>query len=129
MTKVGRYAIGTSTPLESNKSQPDKLSERGEGQAIVVPSIRCERRINRDDVSGQTRFLRLWCWSRLQRPRVDQEGKRRFHHGPQDTNNLLQEAEYMTASVPKRRTCDFSLTSAAGPYMTNSIRGFFETER
>jgi len=28
----------------------------------------------------------------------------------------------MTASVPRRGTSDFSLTSAAGPYMTNSIR-------
>jgi hypothetical protein len=28
----------------------------------------------------------------------------------------------MTASVPRRFTNDFSLTSAAGPYMTNSIR-------
>ena len=28
----------------------------------------------------------------------------------------------MTASEPKRSTGDFSLTSAAGPYMTNSIR-------
>jgi len=28
----------------------------------------------------------------------------------------------MTASVPRCCTNDFSLTSAAGPYMTNSIR-------
>ena len=53
---------------------------------------------------------------------VDQEGKRRFHQGPQDTGNLLPEAGYMTASVPRRCTNDFSLTSAAGPYMANSIR-------
>jgi hypothetical protein len=31
----------------------------------------------------------------------------------------------MTASEPKRSTGDFSLTSAAGPYMTNSIRPLF----
>jgi len=30
----------------------------------------------------------------------------------------------MTASEPKRSTGDFSLTSAAGPYMTNSIPAF-----
>jgi hypothetical protein len=33
----------------------------------------------------------------------------------------------MTASVPRRCTNDFSLTSAAGPYMTNSIPPFFAT--
>jgi hypothetical protein len=33
----------------------------------------------------------------------------------------------MTASEPKRSTGDFSLTSAAGPYMTNSIRPILET--
>ena len=31
----------------------------------------------------------------------------------------------MTASVPRRGTNDFSLTSAAGPYMTYSIRPLF----
>ena len=31
----------------------------------------------------------------------------------------------MTASVPRRGTRDFSLTSVAGPYMTNSIRAFY----
>jgi hypothetical protein len=31
----------------------------------------------------------------------------------------------MTASEPKRSTGDFSLTSAAGPYMTNSIRSLY----
>jgi len=30
----------------------------------------------------------------------------------------------MTASVPRRGTSDFSLTSAAGPYMANSIHPF-----
>jgi hypothetical protein len=33
----------------------------------------------------------------------------------------------MTASEPKRSTGDFSLTSAAGPYMTNSIPPLIET--
>ena len=33
----------------------------------------------------------------------------------------------MTASEPKRSTDDFSLTSAAGPYMANSIWAFCET--
>ena len=47
-----------------------------------------------------------------------------MHQGPQDTWNLLKEAGYMTASVPRRGTNDFSLTSTAGPYMANSIRPF-----
>jgi len=33
----------------------------------------------------------------------------------------------MTASEPKRSTGDFSLTSAAGPYMANSIPPIFAT--
>jgi hypothetical protein len=53
---------------------------------------------------------------------VDQEGKRRLHQGLQDACDLLHEAGSMTASALKRSTGDFSLTSAAGPYMTNSIR-------
>ena len=35
----------------------------------------------------------------------------------------------MTASEPKRSTGDFSLTSAAGPYMTNSIRAYIRYAR
>lgn len=47
--------------------------------------------------------------------------------GPAGYVNLLHKVGYMTASVLRRGINDFSLPSAAGPYMTNSIRLFFET--
>jgi hypothetical protein len=39
MTKVGLYAIGTSTPLESNKSLRQKPAECGDGVPAALPLL------------------------------------------------------------------------------------------